>query len=109
MGVHEAEMIDAANTLKLKRGARPPPLLGRPHYELVSRYRAEVQARKAAVAIDRIVAAGASADAGHETRELAAADAELARLAAFDAKGAYVCRTAESEEARLPIALILDD
>jgi 3-phenylpropionate/cinnamic acid dioxygenase small subunit len=30
-------------------------------------------------------------------------------LAAFDAQGSYVCRTAESEEANLPVSLILDD
>jgi anthranilate 1,2-dioxygenase small subunit len=30
-------------------------------------------------------------------------------LDAFDAVGAYACRTAESEEANLPVSLILDD
>lgn len=30
-------------------------------------------------------------------------------LDTFDAQGSYTCRTAESEEAKLPISLILDD
>lgn len=112
------ELIQSANTLSATRKPKRPVNARAQHYELVSRYSAAVERKKAAHALEAAVQAYASADVGKETSGLVKAKKQMATmdktLKALDSVSAigrdfHERRAAEREAAANKLAAIADD
>lgn len=112
------ELLNSANTLSSTRKPKRPVNARAQHYELVSRYVAAVEDKKAGYALEAAVQAFASANAGKETPglvkakgQIAAMDNTLKALASVSAVGSdfYEKRASERTAADAKIAAIADD
>jgi hypothetical protein len=112
------ELLNSANTLNSARKPKRPVNARAQHYELVSRYVAAVEDKKAGFALEAAVQAFASADAGKETPGLVKAKGQVAAmdktLKALDTVCAvgrdfHEKRDAERKAADAKLAAIADD
>lgn len=74
------EMLNSANTLSATRKPKRPINAKLQHYELVSRYAAAVEDKKAEFALEAAIQAYASADAGKDTPGLVKAKAQVVSM-----------------------------
>lgn len=74
------EMLQSANTLSAARKPKRPINAKLQHYELVSRYAAAVEEKKASFALEAAIQAYASADAGKDTPGLVKAKSQAASM-----------------------------